>query len=132
MIKTKVFYAVQCDRCGHVDEDHWMPDIESLEFDDWSVKGKKHYCPDCHFTGEVMPIIPEQVLRIKEFLKTFVSSNKDAIITETSDGIFVECYLATEYLTEAQIAYIKELSAPYTAIVHINPSCRRLDVEVVI
>ena len=131
MIKTKVFYAVQCDRCGHVEDNHWMPDIESLEYDDWLLVGKKHYCPDCFFINdedkkEVKNPIPHQMLRIKSFLKLFLSCRNEADIIGNS----VECFLLRDGLTQAQISYIEELASPYSIIVHIVPPNRKLVVEV--
>jgi len=129
MIKTKVFYAVQCDRCGHVEDDHWMPDIESLEYDDWLLVGKKHYCPGCLFINHSDvggTAIYLSILRITRFLKLFLSCRNEADIVGNS----VECFLLRDGLTKAQIKYIEELASPYSIIVHIVPPNRKLVVEV--
>lgn len=92
MIIKEIFYAVQCDRCGAINNEtdtaFWNDESTAenqANDDEWNTTTGKHYCPNCFTTNEeteevtIKPPFPQSVKRIEKFIDTITKNCAEVI-----------------------------------------------------
>lgn len=119
MIVKKIFYGIQCDRCGEMynDGDHefWFDEDSAIEYaieSEWIEKDGKHYCYDCYEVDDKDNILvyddyPEYLKSIINFIQGTLK--KRVYIIDRGDQFVIKSTSWHEFFKERDIDYIKSV-----------------------
>lgn len=124
MILSKMFYGIECDRCGqlHEDDEHsyWHDSETAIEYaieSDWHEEKGKHYCTNCHEVNDetdLITVFEEYPKRLKT-LNTFIdkiTQAKSREVLEYDKEFVVTCRLYnTPKLDDLEELFIENLLA---------------------